>query len=70
MEKLRFLSPAATQNFQALYERHYGVILPVSEAEQKLTALLGLLTAAREGASHGCPGAAQRYSLGHREVTR
>lgn len=42
---------SAIQDFQALYERYYGVVLPVEEAEIKLGALLGLLAAVRTRAS-------------------
>lgn len=41
---------SAVQDFQALYERHYGVKLSADDAEQKLRALLGLLSAARTSA--------------------
>ncbi len=41
-------SVSAIQDFQVLYEKHYGVVLAEPEAEVKLNALLGLLSVARE----------------------
>ena len=42
---------SATQKFQALYERHYDVVLPFDQAQAKFSAFLGLLSAVRTGAS-------------------
>ncbi len=49
--------PQAIEAFQTHYERHYGIILPLDEAAQKLDALVSLLAAARGGsrASGGLP---------------
>ena len=41
---------SAIKEFQALYERLYGIKLSDTDAEQKLSALLGLLAAARTSA--------------------
>ena len=65
-------SSAGIKAFQALYERHYGVRLSYTGAEVKLTALLGLLDAARSAAVPDCAGAAQlatRGSRGNNPVT-
>ncbi|OGJ65310.1 hypothetical protein A3A67_00175 [Candidatus Peribacteria bacterium RIFCSPLOWO2_01_FULL_51_18] len=60
---------SAIRDFQTLYERHYGVVLPQKEAETKLCALLGLLAAARRRAPHGAPQRGECPS-GHDEYYR
>lgn len=77
MHKLRLLSASrpipesAIQEFQVLYQKHYGIVLPQHEANVKLTAFLGLLAAAREGAGANCaaPDAGGGCS-GHCKVTQ
>jgi hypothetical protein len=61
---------SAVQDFRALYERHYGVVLPQETAVTKLSALLGLLAAARRRAPHGAPQRGKVPSSGHDEYYR
>jgi hypothetical protein len=64
-------SASAISEFGALYQKHYGIVLPSDEAAKKLVAFLGLLAAVRQGASTcGAAPDACGCFRGHREVTR
>jgi len=70
-------SLAGIKKYRTLYGRHFGITLTEAEAEKRLSALIGLLAAACEGASacgaaHGgaaqdCAAVRRCSSSGHRE---